>query len=313
MYKNLWNKKLLVVLGVVFLFLIIFTIFNYYKNSKLEYISPTENIITTKITEEIIQKDSDNDGLKDWEEILWETDPNNPDTDDDGMNDNDEILNERDPLVKGVGDINKIISKKEESLQTTQTTLTQTDILAREIFMSYVALKQNDALGTQEQEDLIQSITFDKLNFEPELNYISLNDLNIIKDSSQESLQKYATELNQILSKNPELRDDNIILKEALDNDSPKILEEIKSNIIFYEKFIDDLVKTETPVVLQDKHLILINLLKKMIVNSSQLTQVFEDPVLALIGAKQYYETVEEIINISAEIGEFFKQNNINF
>ncbi len=34
--------------------------------------------------------DTDQDGLKDWEEVLWKTDPNNPDTDGDGITDYEE-------------------------------------------------------------------------------------------------------------------------------------------------------------------------------------------------------------------------------
>jgi hypothetical protein len=49
-------------------------------------------------------KDSDNDGLKDWEEDLYKTDPNNPDTDGDGYLDGEEINSGHNPLFKGPGD-----------------------------------------------------------------------------------------------------------------------------------------------------------------------------------------------------------------
>ncbi len=49
-------------------------------------------------------KDSDNDGLLDWEEKVYGTDPNNPDTDGDGTTDGEEIKQHRDPLVAGPND-----------------------------------------------------------------------------------------------------------------------------------------------------------------------------------------------------------------
>ncbi len=49
-------------------------------------------------------KDSDNDGLKDWEEELYKTNPNNPDTDADGYLDGEEINSGHNPLVKAPGD-----------------------------------------------------------------------------------------------------------------------------------------------------------------------------------------------------------------
>ncbi|RJQ31438.1 hypothetical protein C4572_02545 [Candidatus Parcubacteria bacterium] len=43
-------------------------------------------------------RDSDNDGLTDWQEVIvWLTDPLKPDTDDDGFKDGDEVKNGYDP------------------------------------------------------------------------------------------------------------------------------------------------------------------------------------------------------------------------
>ena len=279
----------------------------------MNYLSSGEDNQTKEITIEITKKDSDDDGLKDWEEVLWKTNPNNPDTDGDGMNDNDEILAERDPLVKGVGDINKIIKEEKEDYQTSQELLSKTDILAREAFTGYLDLKQNGKLGTEEQDKFIEKITSDSLNFKTDVQYITLSDLKVTLDTSTESLQKYSNEFKSIYSNIPELRDDNIILKEALDFNSQEKLEEIKSNAIFYKIAINNLIKTEVPTTLKQNHLDLINSFKKILENTEKMCQVFKDPILALIGAKQYYEATSEITMTSIEIGEYFIQNNIIF
>lgn len=51
-----------------------------------------------------LEKDSDQDGLKDWEEIIYRTDAKNPDTDGDGTPDGQEIKEGRDPTKKGPND-----------------------------------------------------------------------------------------------------------------------------------------------------------------------------------------------------------------
>lgn len=49
-------------------------------------------------------KDSDNDGLRDWEEELYKTDPYNSDTDNDGYLDGEEVDSDHNPLIKAPGD-----------------------------------------------------------------------------------------------------------------------------------------------------------------------------------------------------------------
>lgn len=51
-----------------------------------------------------LNQDSDNDGLKDWEEILFGTNTQKPDTDDDGTNDGEEVKLGRDPAKAGPDD-----------------------------------------------------------------------------------------------------------------------------------------------------------------------------------------------------------------
>ncbi|MCR4311641.1 MAG: hypothetical protein NUV54_03715, partial [Candidatus Taylorbacteria bacterium] len=98
---NLPSKKILqlaLVLGIIGLF----TYFFVYKTKKEVYTAP----LTVQKSEEspLLAKDSDSDGLKDWEEQLWKTDPLNPDTDGDGTPDGAEIKSGRNPLVAGPND-----------------------------------------------------------------------------------------------------------------------------------------------------------------------------------------------------------------
>ena len=60
-------------------------------NFKNEEINP--NIVLSS------SQDSDSDGLKNWEEELWNTNPNEPDTDKDGAPDGQEIKENRDPTL----------------------------------------------------------------------------------------------------------------------------------------------------------------------------------------------------------------------
>ena len=60
-------------------------------------------------------KDTDQDGLKDWEEALWKTNPKNPDTDGDGTSDGEEVNSGRDPNKKGPDDLLPMQAKPDQS------------------------------------------------------------------------------------------------------------------------------------------------------------------------------------------------------
>lgn len=53
----------------------------------------------------IAQKDTDGDGIKNWEETIIRTDPNNPDTDGDGISDGRETEQQRSPVKAGPDDM----------------------------------------------------------------------------------------------------------------------------------------------------------------------------------------------------------------
>lgn len=102
-------------------FIIILTpvlIFKYiYKEDKqpsIEDIKNAEDKIAQR-TEEL-SKDQDQDGLKDWEETLWQTNESNPDTDGDGMSDGEEVSLGRSPTEKGVGTQETIKRLPEEKI-----------------------------------------------------------------------------------------------------------------------------------------------------------------------------------------------------
>jgi len=63
-----------------------------------------ENIYVNEEAAVSTNLDSDKDGLADWEEILWGTNPRISDTDQDGTKDGDEVAQKRDPLVRGPDD-----------------------------------------------------------------------------------------------------------------------------------------------------------------------------------------------------------------
>lgn len=95
------SKKRIAVSLVGFLLILAGSGFFYFERS-----TPGSVAIGKAGTQETpdLLKDPDGDGLKNWEETIWGTDPNNPDSDGDGVRDGDEVSIESDPTVHGRGE-----------------------------------------------------------------------------------------------------------------------------------------------------------------------------------------------------------------
>jgi len=79
MYKYLPSKKFTLILLSIIVAIGIIYFFSTPQKQKI--VSPKNlEIKTSTTTQKILTLDSDNDGLRDWEEAIWKTDIKNPDT-----------------------------------------------------------------------------------------------------------------------------------------------------------------------------------------------------------------------------------------
>ena len=109
------KKLVLIFVGSVFI-VIGFAYATFNLTRKETYVATTLEATTTNSA--LLAKDGDSDGLKDWEEQLWKTDPYNPDTDGDGLNDGEEVLQfnsnplEIDTDLDGLSDYDEVMETK---------------------------------------------------------------------------------------------------------------------------------------------------------------------------------------------------------
>jgi hypothetical protein len=151
--------------------------------------------------------DSDRDGLKDWEEKLWGTDPNKPDTDGDGAPDGQEIKLGHNPLAAGPNDSlteNPPIQKQLSGVpETAEKKLTLSAEIARDYFANFISLKNQGLDENQIQDELYNSLAA-KLEKEQKSNDIGLlrpfsaSDAKL-SGNSKEDIKNYANALGAII------------------------------------------------------------------------------------------------------------------
>lgn len=81
--------------------------YSVYQNKKPEIIVPeiAEQNLSVVVDNQYENVDTDADGLLDWEETLWNTDPKKSDTDNDGTKDGQEVALSRNPNKAGPDDV----------------------------------------------------------------------------------------------------------------------------------------------------------------------------------------------------------------
>jgi len=157
--------------------------------------------ISINLAEQNTQKDTDSDGLLDWEEYLWNTDINNPDTDGDETSDAEEVRLNRNPKKAGPDDYNysfgDTISKDLEKNPIDKNSLTYKAFLT--LVNKYFALSQGGQLDDTTKKQLVDELfsgAVKSVEIETVYDYRLAKSFDPSKD--KDGVLKYATNLLSI-------------------------------------------------------------------------------------------------------------------
>lgn len=254
-----------------------------------------------------IQKsgDGDMDGLSDWQEELWKSDPRNPDTDGDGTNDGEEIAADRDPTIPGPNDIliNPSDYFQSEVDFTNFASGTVSDKLSIDLFSKYLGLKQKGAITQEQQTQLVDEVAR-KVAQEATLeSRYALSDF-VIVASSKESVRTYGNEFARVSMANLERMDSYKTLSEV------RYLAQMATA---YKEFAAEMSGIEVPTVAQDVHVQIVNRLHNAGIMFDVIAKSDEDPVSAMVVVGQYQAQQQGEAALYTSLAQYFKNNGIIF
>jgi len=280
--------------------------------------------------------DSDNDGLKNWEEELYKTDYMNPDTDGDGYLDGEEINSGHNPLVKAPGDEQVIFPLPVgDKYNLTQKMFSDIDVVLK----SYITQKNqyiNDHPEIQSTEDFMAQASPETLqemlnrailyNQEdwlgkaeiilaemPEVFNIEIsdNDINVSEDNSLDAIKIYANNLLAYLnSETFFFQEKNLLsIKDALSNNNLSLLDKVIND---NNAEIEKLRTTEVPPSWKEVH-------KKTLKIAVTLRNIFvslrgyeSDPIKAMIAGNEFENVLSDWEKLTKEIADLNKSQNLN-
>lgn len=226
---------------------------------------------------DLINKDTDGDGIPDWEESLWGTDPTKKET------------------TPGIPDTDAIAKLKAQSsngtnVNTDDTNLTQTDKFSREFLATVTTLSANGALDQTTVDKLSSSLADRIQNTAPRKVY-TLNDVKITQSDASTIVQKYYSNLNSIFKKNS-LTYTVVDVLQKFEGDGENIdvsaLNMLDPIIQQTNGYIAGMQKMDIPQSLANLHLNVLNALERIIENISDIKQYNTDVIVSLTGINQY-------------------------
>ena len=254
--------------------------------------------------------DTDSDGLKDWEEVLWKTDPNNPDTDNDGTSDGEEVVAGRNPVKPGPNDAinNSLVSDVFINKYDTET-----EGLSRRLFAEYLTLKKDGALNDEAKTQIIERFINDLPGQNGATDLFVVTDIKTTSDNSQMAYKRYGNILGLLVADmtKPVKEDELEIFSRAVQTDNDEELKKLEPAKETFEGIASAIILMEVPSDLADNHLILVNSLVGAYYALSAMQEVSKDPALALGGLNAYQYEIEVITGSFKTISEIVKNKGV--
>ncbi|MFA6407914.1 MAG: hypothetical protein WCW36_00335 [Candidatus Paceibacterota bacterium] len=267
----------------------------------------------------IAKKDSDSDGLPDWEEALYGTDSHVVDTFKLGMTDGAAVAQGL-IVPKAIANVPIATSSPTSfdaaGLPQAPADGTLTAQFAQSFFSLYLTANQNAGSAGLSETDLqnvaTQAISQLSSSIKPASDFKSASDLTV-SGSGAEALKKFAASAEAVLLKNTSDATDTDInyLKAALENNDTAAMGHIASIAKMYRGSAAGLAALSVPKELATADLALINTLMRLSEIDADFTRVDTDPLTAILAVQQYGQVTAALGEAFVAIGKVYATANV--
>jgi len=262
----------------------------------------TNRIANAGTTDELLKayaaKDTDGDGLPDWQEALYGTDPNKADTDGDGISDGE-------AAKEGKLTPNALASQLPEEQAGTTTTQdilndvpgidpapgSITEQFSQEFLQEITQASNGQPMTDDEQQALVQKLV-EKFSAQAAQSFNSSYTLVSVHTNANMDIRTYAGAVEDVLKTNevPDGQGDPLALMQAViqDNDA-SARKELENLAGAYGSIRDGLLTISVPPALASDHLELIRSFDSL-AKSTNLTTHYEKDPLGTLGAISNYQ-----------------------
>ncbi len=291
--KDSWKpskKTLYIIVGLC----IVSLLFVWWGREKNILPSLSAQDVVSVSAEDISTKDTDKDGIPDWEEYLWGLDSNKGDSDGDGILDFDEIQ------------AKKASIRTEYGFATSTASSTFTDSFSREFFTAFSALRQSGSL-TDTNIQKISAQSLEVLTQQVLENKYTEKDLVVVDTTSDTKVEYKNSILNTGKSLQVKLigREVELLTRAINKPRSDKLIIELQKIQKVYLALAERTIQVPVPNAIQKTHLELANTYYKLGASVGGLTQIYDDPAISVIYFSEYQRALEKLPSLMNTITSF--------
>ena len=287
----------------------------YYLARGVESPSSAQASTETALLQAIASRDSDGDGLPDWEEVLYGADPRAVDSFSLGMTDGEAVA--RGLVVpKAIADLELATSSPpaavfaEYSLPPPPAEGTLTAAFTNSFLTLYLAEKQKkgSALSEAETQEVVgQALASLSEALAAAPDFKSAGDITVL-DTSDASLREFAARAEAVLLKNTSsaVKTETSYLQDVLEDDDTEALAHIASAAKAYRDAAVGLAILPVPRALAADDLRLINALMRMSQIAADFAKVLDDPLATMLALEQYPQAVAALGTAFVNIGQIY-------
>lgn len=268
--------RIAVILIIIGLFFGVYKTISYFRNRSANK-TPIKVLVKN-----VIEKDSNNNGIADWEEYLWGLNPEK-----DGESNKEYIFAKRKTLAENNNPQTEIAQKD----------ITTNDQLSREFFSIIMSLEQSGTLN-QESINLVSEAVGQKIDIAP-IPDIYTKDVLKIKDDSITSATGYHNSFKSLVKKyeDKNIGDELVFISEGLKNNDQTAMNATKSVALSYKEFGQELINIPVPSFLASTHLDLANNYEKTGQSVDGLTQILDDPIAGMKAVLNYKKYSDALVS----------------
>ncbi|MFZ3044048.1 MAG: thrombospondin type 3 repeat-containing protein [Minisyncoccia bacterium] len=276
----------------------------------------------TALLQVIATKDSDSDGLPDWEEALYGTDPKNSDSFKLGMTDGEAVAKGL-IVPKAIADMPIATSSQngaqivDPSLPPAPTGGTLTAAFAQNFFTAFTAAKEANS-GGDLTESQMNDVTNQALSSISDLikaapDFKAAKDL-AVSDSGADAMTSFAVNAEAILLKNTAnaTTSEIVYLKNALTGGDETALSRIASIAKAYRDSAVGIAILPVPRELAAVDLALLNALMRVSQISSDFARANVDPLATILALGQYPQATDALGKAFVDIGQVYADAGIS-